>query len=125
MDELWISLVLLIIGGILIHIGLRQYKQLRHLMKTGRCTKGELHEVQNHRAIYRFTAESTGRQYEAKGYFSKWETIPKTNYITYLPENPYENMIGSGTSSEDIYILISIVLPGLISLAAGIFLLPL
>lgn len=124
MDELWISIALLIIGGTLIHLGLRKYKKRRHLMKTGRCTKGELYEVRNHRATYRFTAESTGRLYEAKDYFSEWETIPKTIYITYLPENPYENMIGTGATSEDLYILIQMILPGILGVAVGIFMLP-
>ena len=121
MDELWISLVLLIIGSILLHLGLRRYKKRRHLMKVGLRTKGELYEVLNRRATYRFTAESNGHLYDAKDYFSKWETIPKTIYITYLPENPQENMVGSDVTSD----LIEMVLPGIISVTVGIFMLPL
>ena len=78
--------------------------------------------MRRQRAIYRFTAESTDRLYEAEGYFFGFETIPKTIYITYLPENPNKNMVDS--ASLEYYSLIYLILPGLIFVGMGIYLLP-
>lgn len=122
MDTLKISIGLLIAGSIILGIGIRRHKQQRYLVNHGRRTKGELYEVRRQRAIYRFTAESTGRLYEAEGYFSGFETIPKTIYITYLPENPNKNMVDS--ASLEYYSLIYLILPGLIFVGIGIYLLP-
>ncbi len=122
METLKISIGLLIIGSILIGFGLRKQKQQQYLVKHGRRTTGVLHEVKRQCAIYRFTAESTGHLYEAKGYFTDFETIPNTIYITYLPENPSKNMLGS--ASTEFYSLIYLILPGLMFMGIGIYLLP-
>ncbi len=122
METLKISIGLLIIGSILTGFGLRKQKQLRYLVKHGRHTKGELYEVRGRYGIYRFAAESTGHLYEAKGYFSDFETIPKTHPITYLPENPHLNRLGS--ESIDFNSLIYLTLPGLTFIGTGIYLLP-
>lgn len=122
METLKISIGLLIIGSICIGLGLRKQKQQRYLVKHGRRTKGELYEVRRQCAVYRFTAESTGHLYEAKGYFSDFETIPKTIHITYLPENPSRNMLGA--SAIEFNSLIYLILPGLLFIGTGIYLLP-
>ena len=115
---------MLIAGSSILGIGIRRHKQQRYLVKHGRRSKGEPYKVRRGQcAIYRFTAESTDRLYEAKGYFSGFEAIPKTIYITYLPENPNKNMVDS--ASLEYYSLIYLILPGLIFVGMGIYLLPL